>query len=135
MNITIVESRSAQDSQALEIEQSGMVLTLKAGTLKIAGEDLTIEEDFTHTVDSNPDHPTELIGYLVKNKSDGALNFLVDEIVDDGVDEPYKFPPDGPYDLVCPLFDIKMLQGVSTLDDATAIIYRTVLDDQPVRRR
>lgn len=86
----VFHSPRAQHAVDLTYQVVGMIITVKAGTLRIIGRDVVFTEDFGHEVPSSSVE-RYLKGFLVRNKTTDEITVVVDEILLDGTDEPFDF--------------------------------------------
>lgn len=82
-------------------------LRVSSGAFKISGMSYVLDEDWVHLVTVNSEHFTDVFGYLAKNLSNGAIELVVDEVLLDGNDVPYRFN-DGLYKLLTRLFTVRV---------------------------
>lgn len=101
----------------LTVEQTGMTLTVKAGSFKMSGEDHTLTEDSEHTVLAGKC----TLGYLVKHKVSGDISVVVEE-TDDEDTEVYNWKQ-GEYDLLFSIFNVTTPVDAVTLDDVQINVY------------
>lgn len=118
INWTEVQAPPAQNAVDLTITQTGMTITVEAGSFTIASVGYTLATDQNFIATADPTNDTVACGYLVKEISTGDIELMVDEVVMDGVDTPFDLD-DGTYQLLHNLFAIKVPTGVANLDTET----------------
>lgn len=109
----------------LELQISGMTLTLGTGTFKIGGVSFTIEEAISVTLDACA-FRRDIEAQLLKEKATGELHFLLREQVQDGVHGPAE-DDTRPYESLLIVYDADV--PANTTDLATVPIY---LNKMPV---
>jgi hypothetical protein len=118
MPIQVVESRAPKTLVQLVVEQTGMQITVKAGTFKLSDVVETLEEDQEVTIPVRT-VDTDVIGYLVRVKADGKIAVFVDEVQRDGLDDLYNFTSKSPWKLISNLFLVRVPADATTLDGET----------------
>lgn len=106
---------------ALQVSVSGDAITVSSGTFSIAGRTYHLEEDVRTVVSADATDSKKVIGWLVTPKGDstGSADLVVDEILSDGVDEPYDFDhPASAYVAIFKLFQVSIER-----DTQSAILY------------
>jgi len=110
----------------LVVEVSGLDITVRKGTFKIAGVDYELDSDVTHPVTLDADDPTSVMGYLVLDPS-GDVALFIDELVHDGADQMYQFSRRGPYVLLAQLFNMQKIPPATTdLAGLDMVVQRSV---------
>ena len=109
---------------AVSVENQ-MDIRVAAGTFKIARTDYALADDNVHTVTADPTDPTDVHGYLVRDKASGDIELLVDEAVLDGLGEAYWFSG-GPKEQLYRLFTIRVPAGSTDISGETLNVWTTV---------
>jgi len=118
----------------LTVEVSGMTVTVKSGSVKVAGKDFVLAKDVTYTASTHA-QLSWLRGFIVKERTTGAVTILVDEYVVDGEDSPFEFLPTCPYDPLYALYSVKVSASTTDLANADLILYRHVPPQEKVLQR
>lgn len=106
---------------ALAVTVSGDAIVVSSGTFVVSGKTYVLEEDVRTVVSVDATDSKKVIGWLVvpKGNDGGAAELVVDEILSDGVDEPYDFShPASAYVAI-----FKIFQVVIGRDTQSAILY------------
>jgi hypothetical protein len=106
---------------ALAVTVSGDTIVVSRGTFTVSGKTYVLEEDVRTVVSPDATDSKKVIGWLVAPKGDsgGTAELVVDEILSDGVDEPYDFAhPASAYVAI-----FKIFQVVIGRDTQSAILY------------
>ena len=82
-------------------------------------------DEFEGVVVPDADDPTHVSGYLVFDRDEEDVTILIDEVVGDGVDEPYDFAA-SQYDVILVLFNVTVPAAATTLEDLDLIVSHVV---------
>lgn len=121
------QANSSVHDLKLDIEQNGMIITIKAGNIRINEQDYNISEDFIHEVEQQ-DIRRIVRAYLVVDSFDN-IQILID-------DRHFQLEPinisniDG-YTHLMQLYHFNIPENADTLDDVK-IIVRNIVSDQEV---
>jgi len=117
---------------ALDVEKTAAdSLTVKAGSITFLGETKTITNDAVISITPDNTYAKVVYGFIVKNKETGAVDILVDEILQDGVDHAYTFNDASPYACVFTLFVATILAKQT---DFTVNAFKMIKDEPYVPR-
>lgn len=102
----------------LEVVQSGMDITVKAGSFKVEGADYSLGEDHVFTATERPER-VDAIAWLVQRKSDDVVLVVVDELVfDDNAGWPDHYDwTDSPYRKLKRIWHSNLPSNTTSLDD------------------
>jgi hypothetical protein len=90
---------------------SGNTLTVDGGTVHLSGADYTLEQT-EYVYPPNVTWDVDLTGYVV-SPSEGVATLFVDEVVRDGIDEPYVIDGEEPFEFLDTLFTANIPAGSS----------------------
>lgn len=121
MTIEYTVIRQNRSLATFVVSLQGMNFTIEAGGAKIMG----VQHSFlAHSlaIHADADDSSHVYGWLVRAKSDGAVSVLIDEVVLDGVDEPYLFGDASLYLPVVLIFSMDLPAATTALDDPAVTI-------------
>lgn len=109
----------------LEVVQSGLDITVRAGAFRIKGEDYKLADDAVFSAEPDDASATRVQGYLAKEVDGGAVVLVVDEILLDSNDAPSRWET-AAYALLCPLFVADVPVGAASLDGVQVCVRHLV---------
>lgn len=125
---------SKQTQVDLLVEVSGLNITVKAGSMVIAGKPVVLSKDTVYKASTHA-QLSWLRGFLVRERTTGNVTVLVDEYVVDGEDSPFEFLPTCPYDPLYALYAAKVPSGTTDLANADFTLFRHVPPKEKVLQR
>jgi hypothetical protein len=116
INRKIIRSADGETQFNLDIQFNGLDVTVKAGPVRFEHQDLALIEDEDVTIQSSAEHPTVVMGYLVRDRQDGdRIRVFVDVYVQDGVDEMYIFTRASRFEGLAHLFLFDLPPGATDI--------------------
>lgn len=116
MPIVQIDRNGRDGSVDLQVLQSGMDVTVKAGAFRVKGEDLTLTEDEIFSATANATYDTSVVGYLCKDWGDGdKIVLVVDEVLRDGIDGSSRWDS-AAYKAIHTIFTMDVPAGAVDLD-------------------
>jgi hypothetical protein len=113
----------SRESFRLDVEVEGMTIRVKKGSFVTGGKSYSLSEDSEYDVTGSATHKVSINGYIVLDRAKKP-QVLIDELVHDGVDQPYLFK-DGQFTPLHPIFSIhKMAAGTKDLSGVAVKVYR-----------
>jgi len=129
MSVVQQERRTRDGGFDLQVLQSGMDITVKAGSFRIKGQDFTLAEDEVFTAVADATYDTAVVGYLCQDLNNGGqLALVVDEVLQDGADTPARWDSTA-YKSLVPAFIVNVPAGATTLDDVVVTARKLVDPD------
>lgn len=129
INIITQFAKPASVELALPVKQSGMAVTVEAGTFRINGVKHTLSENQTFTATERAE-----VAYIDARlvEYEGEVFVLVDEAVADSGEDLETFDWEGsPYTVLWALFWFKVPAGTTTLDGVPINVLRVEAPPQP----
>lgn len=118
-----IRRRDPKERLDLKVSVSGMVVSVEAGSFRINGVENKLLEDEHCKITAHPEYKTGVLASLVL--ADGVARVLLDEVVKDGVDQPFNLKDSG-YTLLISLFDCIVPAGATDLNDVDVRVRRYV---------
>jgi hypothetical protein len=131
----IIRSPNGETQFSLDIQFTGLTVNVKAGPVRFEHQDLALIEDEDVTIQPGAQHPTVVMGYLVRDRQDGdRIRVFVDVYVQDGVDEMYVFTRGGRFEGLAHLFLFDLPPGATDiLADSPGVTTFAVLPQEPAQ--
>jgi hypothetical protein len=126
MPTTVKKSQSGGDLIVApeEVSIRGSNIVVIGGQYRVGGIDVEMEEpEYRYRAMKNDTHGHSIEGHLVRSRSTGKVSVLVDEVIDDGADEPFQFKG-SPYEPIANLFYAYLPAGNNDLSKANVVVYR-----------
>jgi hypothetical protein len=102
----------------LEVQQSGLDITVKSGSFRVRYTDYVLAEDATFSATSDPDYAVRATGYIAQAVADDEIVLVVDEVVMDDDARPSRWD-NATYRLLCPIFVVDVPAAATDLDGTT----------------
>ena len=128
MAVVIEEVPCRDGGMALAIQQSGLDITVKAGTFRVRRTDYELDEDAVFTATPNPDYTVRATGYIAQAVSDDDVVLVVDEVVEG--DPPSRWD-NSTHRLLCPIFVVDIPAAATDLDGTTIYARHLVKEVAP----
>jgi len=122
--LSYIEQKANSIALDLEVEQSGMVVTVKAGTFIIRGVEYSLESDQEFTASENPG---DLFIDAKLCLDDDTVMMIVDEIEPDGRSYDWR---GSPYEVLWPMFYMNVPANTTSLDDVDVQVYRVTKPEE-----
>jgi len=129
-SVTEQKAKPTVHAIGLSVEQSGMTVTVKAGTFKMSGVDYEFTEDQDFVATADPTDDTVVTGYLTREIATGNPVLVVDEEVLDGSDVPFNFQGSA-YKLLHKFYQLRVPAGATDLDAVDIQVFSIVEPPAP----
>lgn len=124
--INVVRSYTESDDLVeLDVSESGLDLTVAAGSFAVKGQSYDLAEDQQATVSPHATSPTWVAGYLAQHRESGEVALVVDEVVYGSGDEALDFGATE-YELLHRLFTARVQAGAMNLSDIQVSVFHLV---------
>lgn len=131
MSVIQRERKCRDGGVDLQVLQSGMDITVKAGSFRVRGEDFVLAEDEVFTAVADATYETMVVGYICQDLGNGGqLVLAVDEVIRDGVDAPTRWDSDV-YRVLHTAFSVSIPAAATTLDGVDVIARKLVDQNAP----
>lgn len=131
MDVQIIEQKSTHSWVAPELTQvsptQAQLRISGNGSFSIQGVEYKFSEPWDFDVSSDPNHRTDVVGYLVQNRNTDEVSVLVDTVVRDGISENYDFRDE--WALLERLFWIKVPAGGSLDNSIAKVLIKSKLEE------
>jgi len=88
MSISIEILPSRHHAIQLTVRQDGLNVEVEKGPFTFMDEETVLPDDFMYTAVPDAEYDVSVMGYLARPKGGGDALVVVDEVVQDGVDQP-----------------------------------------------
>ena len=116
------KATEAELSVELAVEQSGLDITVKAGSFKVGGQDYTLAEDSTYTA-QNVAERVYVCAYLAWDTVQEQVEVVVDEMPDS---DPEAYDWDGDEEMLYAIYQVKIPESTASLDEVEVFANKTV---------
>lgn len=133
MTVVFIEQSSNHLVHAIDlgVEQSGMSITLKAGSFKYNGVDYELVEDQVFEA-TERDDVTYIDARLCRDTTDNSIILIVDEMIDIGGEPGDRYEwHNSPYEVLWPMYVFKVPASTASLDAIEISAYRVVEPPEP----
>lgn len=124
VQVDALNIKGEQEYDDWDLAVSGVKVSVPAYTFVAGGASRVLDEPWDFSIVDRSEE-AQVMAYLVEEVATGNIEVLIDEVLVDGSDAPYRFK-DGAYNALAQLWYCKVPPNTTSLDELEIMAFRTV---------